>query len=169
MRLSIRAVAALAIVLVASFSLAADEAKKAGATSAAGDDAKSGAAATAAERPGRAANRAGARQARLTKPWSDLNSLSEDQKRQIREIHGKAVAEIRTIEQREKDEIMALLNDQQKAELKAAQEKDAADRKARAANRGARAGERPASKNDANDKDGADAAEAGASTARDAK
>lgn len=144
MRLGNRAVALLAAVLLASACFAADEAKKSGAATAAGDDAKTagadakGAADSSTERPGRGA-RPGARGggARLTKPWSEISSLSDDQKQKIREIHGKAAAEIRTIEQREREEIMALLNDQQKAELKADQEKDAADRKARAAQRGA--------------------------------
>ena len=56
------------------------------------------------------------RPGRLTMPWNKISSLSDEQKTKIREIHGKAVAEIRAIEERERDEVMALLNDEQKAE-----------------------------------------------------
>ena len=57
-----------------------------------------------------------ARGGRLTQPWSQISSLSDDQKTKIREIHGKAVAEIKAIQEREREEIMALLSDEQKAE-----------------------------------------------------
>ena len=67
--------------------------------------------------------------ARLTKPWKDLSSLSEDQKTQIAAIHRKAVQEIKQIQQRERDAIMALLNDEQKTELQALTDKAAAERK----------------------------------------
>src|SRR5688500_12870172 len=53
---------------------------------------------------------------RLTQPWSKISGLSEDQKTKIREIHGKAVAEINAIRERENADILALLNDEQKAE-----------------------------------------------------
>ena len=53
---------------------------------------------------------------RLTQPWNKIPSLSDEQKTRIREIHGKAVAEIRAIQEREREEIMALLTDEQKAE-----------------------------------------------------
>ena len=76
--------------------------------------------------------RAEARAARLTKPWRDMSSLSEDQKKQIASIHRKAVQDINAVEQRERADIMALLNDQQKTELQALADADAAERKARA-------------------------------------
>ncbi len=53
---------------------------------------------------------------RLTQPWSKISSLSDEQKTRIREIHGKAVAEINAIREKENAEILALLNDEQKAE-----------------------------------------------------
>jgi hypothetical protein len=53
---------------------------------------------------------------RLTQPWSKISGLSDEQKTRIREIHGKAVAEINAIRERENADIMALLTDEQKAE-----------------------------------------------------
>ena len=122
MAVSIRAVPALAVVLLASVFVVADDTSnqaksETGAQPAAQKEEKS---------PGQA------RAVRLTKPWSGLHSLSDDQKRQINQIHRKAVAEKKAIEQKEKDDVMALLNDQQKAELTALLEKDAADKKAKA-------------------------------------
>lgn len=72
-----------------------------------------------------------ASKARLTKPWKDLSSLSDDQKTQIAAIHRKAVQEIKQIQQREREAITALLNDDQKAELQALTDKAATQRKAR--------------------------------------
>ena len=91
--------------------------------------------AASAKSEARSATRSETRGGRLTRPWRDIGSLSEDQKQQIAAIHRKAVQETNAIEEREKSEIMALLNEQQKSELKSIQEKDAADRKARAGNR----------------------------------
>ena len=87
----------------------------------------------AADSEAKPARGAQARQVRLTKPWSGLASLSDEQKRQINQIHRKAVAEKRAVDKRERDDIMALLNDQQKAELTAMEEKQEAQRKAKAA------------------------------------
>jgi Spy/CpxP family protein refolding chaperone len=54
--------------------------------------------------------------ARLTQPWNKISSLSDEQKTQIREIHAKAVAEKKAIDEKEQTDILALLNDDQKAE-----------------------------------------------------
>ena len=125
MAVSMRAVPALAVVLLASVLVAADEKStqtpsEPGAQPAAGKERKS---------PRAAESRA----VRLTKPWKDLNSLSDEQKRQINQIHRKAVAEIKAVEQKERDDVMALLNDEQKAELSALLEREAAQRKTKAA------------------------------------
>ena len=53
---------------------------------------------------------------RLTQPWSKIDSLSDDQKTKIKEIHSKAVADKKAIDDKERADIMALLNDEQKAE-----------------------------------------------------
>jgi Spy/CpxP family protein refolding chaperone len=53
---------------------------------------------------------------RLTQPWSKISTLSEEQKTKIREIHGKAVAEINAIREKETADIIALLSEEQKAE-----------------------------------------------------
>jgi hypothetical protein len=111
-------VAALAVVLAGSAYVGADEPVK-----------PSG----SAEKPAAAgtSEAAATRTVRLTKPWKDMTSLSEEQKSKINAIHRKAIAEIKAIELRETDEIMALLDDAQKAELKAMTEKQAATRKAK--------------------------------------
>jgi len=53
---------------------------------------------------------------RLTQPWSKISSLSDDQKTQIRQIHAKAVADKKAIDDKERADILALLNDEQRAE-----------------------------------------------------
>ena len=121
------ALAALAVVVLVCVPVRADDAAKKPADGAA----KS--AQPAAKKEAKSAAQAEAKPVRLTKPWRDLASLSEDQKRQINQIHRKSVQDVKVIEQRERDEIMALLSDPQKAELKAMEEKAAAERKAKAA------------------------------------
>lgn len=66
---------------------------------------------------------------RLTKPWKEMSSLTDEQKTQIAAIHRKAVEEIKEIQQRERDEIMALLKEEQKTELQAITDKAAVERK----------------------------------------
>jgi hypothetical protein len=78
---------------------------------------------------------------KLTKPWSELTTLSADQKTRIHEVHTKATAQISAIEKQEKADIMALLTDQQKTELKELQAKD---RKEAAERRGTRRAAGPA-------------------------
>jgi Spy/CpxP family protein refolding chaperone len=70
---------------------------------------------------------------KLTKPWSELSSLTSEQRDKIRLIHGKAVEEVKTIRAKEEADIMALLTDEQKSELKVMEEKAKADGKARRA------------------------------------
>ena len=68
---------------------------------------------------------------RLTQPWNRIVGLSEEQKTRIREIHAAAIAEIHRIEAREKQDVMALLSDEQKVELKKIEEEARASRKTR--------------------------------------
>ena len=82
-----------------------------------------------------AASAVAAADVKLTKPWSELTTLSADQKMKIHEVHTKATAQISAIEKQEKADIMALLNDPQKTELKELQAKD---RKEAAERRGTR-------------------------------
>jgi len=65
----------------------------------------------------------------LVSPWSKLNSLSDEQKNKIIDIHLKANAERKAIDEKEEADVMALLTDAQKAEL----EKMNAEKKAQAA------------------------------------
>lgn len=76
------------------------------------------------------ARRASSRGGRLTKPWSMIESLSDEQKEKIVAIHRKSLDEVNAIEAKEKSDIMALLSETQKSELKASQDREAADRKA---------------------------------------
>jgi hypothetical protein len=112
--------AAVAVGSVSMFVRAADEAKPAG------DAPKAETKAAEGEK------KEARKPAKLNKPWGQLTSLSEDQSSKIRAIHAKALAETKAIEEREKAEIMALLTDAQKAELKSAAEADAAAKKAAA-------------------------------------
>jgi len=131
-RVIVGAVAALAVVVLVSGLVIADEKadlkqsdqKQSTAKAAGKADAKADA---------QTASQSEARAVRLTKPWKDLTSLSDDQKRQINQIHRKASADVKAIEQREHEDIMALLSEPQKTELKAMEEKDKAEKKAKAA------------------------------------
>jgi hypothetical protein len=95
-------------------------------------DKKAGASGNATAQPaaGAARRAAPASSAKVTKPWSLIASLSDDQKDKIRTIHRKALDEVNAIEAKEKQDIMALLSDAQLAELKDAMAKDAAEKKA---------------------------------------
>jgi len=55
---------------------------------------------------------------KLFKPWSDLTSLSDEQKGKIRDIHTKFLADRKALEDKQHDDIFALLSDDQKVELK---------------------------------------------------
>jgi hypothetical protein len=55
---------------------------------------------------------------KLTKPWSDLSSLTDEQKSKIEGIHKKTLAETSVLDKKEKEDIMAVLTDEQKTELK---------------------------------------------------
>ena len=69
---------------------------------------------------------------KLVKPWSELASLTDEQKVKIEAIHKKALAESSAIDKKEKEDIMAVLNDAQKTELKelsGKKKKEAAEKK----------------------------------------
>jgi Spy/CpxP family protein refolding chaperone len=70
-----------------------------------------------------------AKAVRLTKPWNGISSLTDEQKAQIDTIHKKKVEDVKELERKEKEAIMALLNDQQKAEVQAMTEKATAEGK----------------------------------------
>lgn len=59
-------------------------------------------------------------------PYNKLTTVTEEQKEKITEIHKKALAEKKAIDEKEEADVMALLTDEQKAEL----DKIEADRKA---------------------------------------
>lgn len=68
---------------------------------------------------------------RLTKPWSEMNSLTDAEKNKILEIHRKAVEQIHEIETREKQDIMALLTPAQKKEVEEIEARDKQEQKER--------------------------------------
>lgn len=70
--------------------------------------------------------------------WAKLASLTPEQKIKIKEIHEKALAEKRKIEEQEETDIMALLTDEQKLELQKNKEEEAAARKAKDAEKAAK-------------------------------
>ena len=72
---------------------------------------------------------------RMAQPWSKMSSLSEEQKDKIKAIHAKALEEIKAIRDKERADIVALLTDDQKNELKSVEEKAMAERKSNAAAR----------------------------------
>jgi Spy/CpxP family protein refolding chaperone len=77
----------------------------------------------------KAGKKAKAKTVRLVKPWSDMTSLSDDQKTKINDLHKKALAEIKEVKQREVDAILAVLNEEQKAEYSKLVAKDTTDKK----------------------------------------
>ena len=66
---------------------------------------------------------------RLTKPWSGIASLTDDQKAKIDAIHKKKVEDVKELEKKEKEAIMAVLDDKQKAEVQAMMEKQTSEGK----------------------------------------
>ena len=70
---------------------------------------------------------------KLVQPWSKLTTLTDDQKTQINDIHVRANTEVKTIRDKEEADIMALLTDAQKAELKKLDEDRRAEEKAKRA------------------------------------
>jgi Spy/CpxP family protein refolding chaperone len=71
-----------------------------------------------------------AKHAKLTKPWSELTDLNDDQKAKIAAVHAKALEETKAIRDKETADIDAVLTDDQKKELTALEAKTAASRKA---------------------------------------
>lgn len=66
---------------------------------------------------------------KLVKPWSSVTSLTDDQRQKIHDIHEKANDDRKEIDSKEKADIMAVLTDEQKAELKKNHADDLADKK----------------------------------------
>jgi regulatory protein YycH of two-component signal transduction system YycFG len=73
------------------------------------------------------------RSRRLVKPWSELTTLSEDQKTRIIDLHQQANEDRKAIDRREREQILAELTEPQLNELRDLEEKKSADRKAKEA------------------------------------
>ncbi len=76
------------------------------------------------------------RAGKLTKPWSELTGLTDDQKSKILAVHTKAVEEVKAIHEKEKEDIMAVLTDDQK--------KEAEEMESKSGHKGAEAETQPA-------------------------
>ena len=74
--------------------------------------------------------KAGARHHRLTKPYSDMASLTPQQQDQIAKIHEDALDQTKKIHEKEQDDISALLTPEQQTELNAVTGKEKDERKA---------------------------------------
>jgi len=68
---------------------------------------------------------------KVTLPWKKVESLTKDQKKQIDEIHEKALADIRAIRDREEADILAVLTEEQRLEVQRLQEERNAKRRER--------------------------------------
>jgi hypothetical protein len=74
------------------------------------------------------------RPARVVLPWSRLE-LTEEQRRQVAQIRRTFLEEQRAARERERQAVLALLTDEQKAQLQEIEEREAAERRARRAER----------------------------------
>lgn len=79
-------------------------------------------------------------------PYNKLSNMTEEQKQKISDIHRKANAERKAIDDKEESDVMAVLTDEQKAEL----DKMEADKKAKSAEKRA---EKKEKKSDDKEKD----------------
>jgi Spy/CpxP family protein refolding chaperone len=66
---------------------------------------------------------------KVAKPYSKIESLSDEQKQQIIEIRKQIAAEMKALKERERTEIAAILTPAQQAELAALEETEAAGKK----------------------------------------
>ena len=71
--------------------------------------------------------------ARLFAPYSKMSSLTDEQREKIHEIHRKYLDDLHDLERKQTDEIAAMLNEDQKRELREIEEKAATDAKTRSA------------------------------------
>jgi membrane protein involved in colicin uptake len=79
--------------------------------------------------------------ARVLAPFNLLTDLSDDQKAKIAEIHGAELEQEHALRQKEHDDIMATLSDEQKKELDDVVARTAAERRAAAEERRAKTAE----------------------------
>lgn len=70
---------------------------------------------------------------RLISPYNKLESLTAEQEEQLKAVHGRYLEQIKSLQQQEKEEMMAILTDDQKSELQRIDEQAKAARKAKAA------------------------------------
>ena len=69
------------------------------------------------------------KKAKVAKPYSEIESLSDEQKQQIIEIRKRIAAEIKALQAKEDEEIAAILTDDQKTELAKLKEEQLAKKK----------------------------------------
>ena|SRR5580658_7853426 len=81
---------------------------------------------------------------RIVAPFNLLTDLTDDQKSQIRAIHSQTLLEEKELHDKERDEITAILTENQKKELEEIEARTSADKKAAAAQRRADSAEKKA-------------------------
>ncbi len=72
----------------------------------------------------------GAKHRKLTKPYSDMKSLTPQQQDQIAKLHEDALDQVNKVHEKEKDDISALLTPEQQTELNDVMGKEKDERKA---------------------------------------
>ncbi len=70
---------------------------------------------------------------KLVKPWSDITTLTDDQKEKIEKIHADSLVQQRDIRDKEKADIIALLSVDQKKQLSTTEAEETAARKEKTA------------------------------------
>jgi Spy/CpxP family protein refolding chaperone len=73
------------------------------------------------------------RATRLVQPWSKVTDLTEEQKEQLGTIHAEITDRINALRDEERERCLAVLTEEQKAALDATMAREAAERKAKSA------------------------------------
>ena len=67
---------------------------------------------------------------RLTVPWNKVKDLTDDQRKQINDVHVDTIAKIKALEADEDEKCMAILSDEQQKALQETLDQEKADKKA---------------------------------------
>ena len=88
---------------------------------------------TFAEPATQPATQASKRAVRLVQPWSKVTDLTDDQKEQLVSIHAEITDKMNALREEERERCLAVLSEEQKATLEVTLAREAAERKAKAA------------------------------------
>lgn len=81
------------------------------------------------DKPAKVEGDKAAKKVRLAKPYSEIESLTDEQKQQINDIRKKIAIEIKALQAKEEAEVAAILTEEQKTELAKIKEENAAKMK----------------------------------------